>query len=846
MGAFLQDLRYSVQRLARNPGFTAVTVITLALGIGANTAIFSLINAVMLKWLPVNHPEQLVLFQWATQGWPIMVPSLRGSSSMDKSGRFTSTSFNSEAFEEMQAHNRVLSGLCAFADAGRLNLVVDGHPGLAEGELVSGDYFSTLGVRPILGRPITPQDDKFEAPGAAVISYSYWVRRFGGDASVVGKSVTLNDVPFTIVGVTPAEFFGLQPGRSVDIWLPLHAESQVLPDLKWSRTNWWLLMTGRMKPGISQPQALANLQVIFRQTVTAGMRSLPQEAEIPRLELTLGGKGLNSLRYQFSEPLFVLMTVVGLVLLIACANVANLLLERGASQRREIAVRLALGAGRWRLVRQLLTESATISAVGGALGLLLAYGASNLLVVMMSSGRDRIDLHVRPDPHVLAFTALLSMVTTLLVGLVPALWSTRLDLTPALKQSPSGARGMPRLFGGLRFGLAKILVVAQVATSLVLLIGAGLFVRTLANLENENLGFDRRNLLLFGLDPTQQGYKGERLAHFYEELQRGLQANSGVRSVSLSMHLPLNAGVSIWGLVLDGSVPKPRPGRNDATIDVHVNKVGPNFFETLGIPLLLGRTIQPADTATSPLVGVVNEAFVRKYLEGQIPLGRRAAWDGEGPRKMEIVGVVKDARYGDLHRDPPPTYYVPYTQYPDRMGAMYFEVRTAGDPKNWLASVRDIVRELDKQIPIFDAKTQTDQIDEAAFQERIFARLTSLFGLLALLLACLGLYGIMSYSVVRRSNEIGVRMALGAAHGRILRWVLFEALALVVCGMALGLPAGLTATRLISSQLYGLKPNDALTISLAALLLAGVALVAGYLPARRATKVDPLAALRYE
>ncbi len=842
----ISDLRYILRTLAKNPAFATVTVLTLALGIGVNTAIFSLINVVMFKSLPVKQPERLALFQWASESWPIMIPSLRGSWGTDKSGRVVSTSFTPAAFEEVRAKNQVLSGICAFFDADRLNLVVGGQAGLAVADLVSGDYFSTLGVIPILGRALTPADDRPEAPRAAVISYGYWMRRFGGDASVVSKSVTLNGIPFAIVGVTPPEFFGIRPGRSVDLWAPIQSEKQVLPDDDWNRTNWYLLMMGRLKPGLSQSQALPNLQVIFRQSVTAGIKSLPKEAEIPHLELAPGSKGLDSLRSEFSQPLLILMTAVGLVLLIACANVANLLLERAISRRREIAVRLALGAGRGRLIRQLLTESAALSIAGGAAGLLLAYWADNLLVVMMSSGRNPIALHARPDVYVLAFTASLSIFTALLVGLAPALQGTRLDLTPALRAGRSGATSAPRRFAGLRFSLAKGLVVTQVAVSLVLLVGAGLFVRTLANLESENIGFNRSNLLLFAIDPTQQGYKGERLARFYDELQNRLRAIPGVRSVSLSMHAMLNEGVSIWGLVLDGYVPPPRPGRTGNTIDTHVNKVGPDFFATMGIPVLLGRTIQSQDAAASPMVGVVNEAFAHKYLEGQSPVGRRAGWEGEGPSKIEIVGVVKDTRYGQLRRDPPPTFYVPYTQYPDHLGAMYFEVRTAGDPRNWLASIVDAVRGLDKQVPVFDAKTQTEEIDEAVFQERIFARLTSLFGVLALLLACLGLYGLLSYSVAGKRNEIGIRMALGAQRAGILRGVLIEALGLVLLGLVVGVPVALGATRLISSQLYGLKPNDALTLALATLLLAAVALLAGYIPARRATKVDPVVALRYE
>jgi predicted permease len=672
------------------------------------------------------------------------------------------------------------------------------------------------------------------------------MRRFGGDAAAISKAITVNSVPFTIVGVSPPEFFGVQPGRAVDLWLPLHAQSQVIPDENWGRTSWYLVVMGRLKPGMSQSQALPNLQVIFRQSVMEGVRTLPRDAEIPRLALISGNKGLDSLRSEFSEPLFILMTVVGLVLLIACANVANLLLERANSRRREIAVRLALGAGRGRLIRQLLTESAMLSAAGAMGGLLLAYWASNLLVVMMSSGRNPIALHVSPDAYVLAFTASLSILTALLVGLAPALQGTRLDLTPALKAGINAATGAPRRFAGLRISLAKGLVVSQVAVSLVLLVGAGLFVRTLVNLKNENIGFNRSNLVLFGIDPTQQGYKGERLARFYAELQERLRAVPGVRSVTLSMHPLLKGEISVWGLTLQGYSPPPRPGgmRDDA-LDVHVNKIGPDFFSTMGIPVLLGRAIGPEDSATSPMVAVVNEVFARKYLEGQSPLGRRGGWVGERG-KMEIVGVVKDTRYGELRRDPPPTVYVPYTQYPDYLGAMYFEIRTAGEPGNWLASIGAAVRSLDKQVPVYDAKTQTDEIEQAVFQERIFARLTSLFGALAALLACLGLYGLMSYSVARKRNEIGIRMALGASRAGILHAVLIEALGLVLFGLALGFPVALGATRLISSQLYGLRPDDALTLTLATLLLAAVAILAGYIPARRATRVDPVVALRYE
>jgi len=846
----LNDLSYGFQMMAKNLGFTAGAVLSLALGIGANTAIFSLINAVMLKMLPVKQPEHLVLLNWAAQAWPAMIPSLRGTISRDKSGRVISTSFTYRTFEEIHTSNNVLSGMCAFAGAGRLNLVVNGQPGLAESELVSGDYFSTLGIQPVLGRLLTPQDDQANASPAAVISYGYWMRRFGGDPAVVGKNATVNGIPFTIVGVSPAEFFGVEPGRSIDVWIPLQTEPEVQRGWFEARTNWWLLIMGRLKPGVRKQEALANLEVLFRQSITAGTNRPIQAEGLPHLELSSGSQGVDSVRRQFSRPLLTLMAVVGLVLLIACANVANLLLARATARQKEIAVRLALGAARWRVIRQLLTESVLLSTSGGILGLLLAFWATDLIIAFMSSGGQQIGLHVSPDPHVLGFTAIVAVVTGILFGLAPALRGTRLDLTRALKDSAGSMFGGVRRIGGLHLGLGKALVVSQVAVSLLLLIGAGLFVRTLENLQKENLGFDRRNLLLFGIDPTQNGYKGQRLVRFYEELQRRLQAIAGVRSASLSQRAPLSGGVSVVGLVVQGYTPKPNADRNDGSFDVHVNVVSPGFFETMGIPLLVGRPINTGDNATSPMVGVVNEAFVRTYLETQNPIGSRAAWAGEPSRKMEIVGVVSDARYDKLRREAPPTYYVPYTQFEDphtqseeRLGPMYFEVRTTGNPRDWIASVRNVVQELDRVTPIFDVKTQIEQINESIFQERLFAKLSSFFGLLALLLACVGLYGIMSYAVVGRTNEIGIRMALGAEQVSILRCVLREALLLVGFGIVLGIPLALAATRLIASELYGFKPNDPITISLAVSLMTAVVALAGYLSACKASPVDSMMTL---
>jgi predicted permease len=868
----IRDVRYGLRMLVKSPGFTAVVVVSLALGIGANTAIFSLIDAVMLKMLPVRDPEQLTLLNWAAQGSPGVMPangiihSLTGNMDQDKTGRFTSRSFSYPTFEQIHDRNDVFSRVFAFADPDRVNLNVNGQPRWAEAELVSGDYFSGLGLAAVAGRRITEADDQAGAAPVAMISYGCWERQFGREASVVGKAIAINNVPFTIIGVTPPEFFGLQPGRSLDLWLPLHTQPQVEPS--WAQgghskfianDDWWVVIMGRLKPGVSEQQAGAELEVAFQQSMAAQEEaarktSPPQKPSddetpagaqgLPHLELTPASKGLDYLRWEFSKPLFILMAVVGLVLLIACANVANLLLARATVRQKEIAVRLAIGAGRRRLVRQLLTESVLLAALGGVVGLALAYWATSLLVAFMSSGREPVALSVHPDLRVLGFNAAVSLFTGVLFGLAPAFRGTRLDLTPALKESAGG--GSLGAHRGARSRLGKALVIAQVAASLLLLVGAGLFVRTLQNLETLNVGFNRYNILLFGIDPTQNGYKGERLASFYQELQRRLEALPGVRSVSASNHTLIGGGVSIGGISIQGYAGKqPETGRG-ASAGVHFNSVGPGFFETMGIPLVLGRTIGSEDTPAAPKVAVINESLARSYFADSNPIGRRIGGDEKTSGDIEIVGVVGDARYADLRRGVPPTIYFPYLQGTEQLGPMHFEVRTAGDPTDIVTSVRRVVQSLGQNLPLFEVKTQVEQIDQTLFQERLFAKLSSFFGLLALVLACVGLYGIMSYAVAGRTYEIGIRMALGAERDNILGMVMRETLIMVALGVAIGIPAALAATRLISSMLYDLKPNDPLTITVSASVMIAVAAFAGYLPARRASRVDPMVALRYE
>jgi predicted permease len=865
---FIQDVRYGLRTLAKNPGFTAVVVLSLALGIGANTAIFSLIDAVMLKMLPVRQPEQLVLLNWVSQSLPGTVPwfthSLSGNSDQDATGRFTSTAFSYPIFADIRARDQAFSSVLALADANRLNVAVGGQAGLAQGQLVSGDFFSTLGVPAAIGRTITTADDKMGASPVATISYSYWVSRFGRDPLAVGKAITVNGVPFTLVGVTAPEFFGVQPGASIDVWIPLRTQPQIDPGWATYATpgevsrftahdDWWVLIMGRLKPGVSEQQARAALGVVVRQNVTRIEPPPPAKGSPdmaiapPKVELTPAGTGLDALRSEFSQPLFVLMAVVGLVLFIASANVANLLLSRATSRQKEIAVRLALGAGRARLIRQVLTESVLLAIAGGALGVILAYWASDIVLAFMSSGHNPIILHVTPNLRVLGFTAGVSVLTGILFGLAPAVRGTRLDLTPALKEGGAKIVGRGGPSRGLRPDLGKALVVTQVATSLLLLIGAGLFVRTLTNLQSENIGFDRRNILLFGVDPTQDGYKGERLARFYEELRRRIEAVPGVRSASLSRHTFINGGVTIDGVSIQGYTPTPGEPNNNGSLSLHMNSVGPEFFETFGIPLVLGRAIGDRDTAAAPAVAVVNRTFAHKYLVGTNPVGRRFGFgDQKTSSDIAIVGVVGDVRYGKLRDEAPPTVYVPYAQNIQKLDEMSFEVRTIGDPQNWIGPVRQAVQELDSHLPMFDVKTQTEQIDQATFQERLFARLSSFFGLLALTLACVGLYGMMSYTAVRRTNEIGIRMALGAEKAKILHMVLREAITLAVLGIAVGVPVAFAASRLVATLLYGLKPTDPVTIVAATCVLVAMALLAGYLPARRASRVDPMVALRHE
>jgi predicted permease len=817
-----QDLRFAFRMMRRSPGFTAVAVVSLALGIGANTAIFSLLNAILLRPLPVRSPEQLVQFnRWF--------------------GTQENSYFPYPHFERFKRSNRTLSGMFAVTGWGRIGLSYRGQSELANAELVSGDYYPVLGVTPLLGRVLTPEDDRPDN-AIAVMSYAYWQRRFGGDRSVVGATVTLNGKPFVIVGVTPPEFFGVKLGDSNDVTLPLRTIDLVASgDSMWDQPfSTWLLIIGRLKPGVTRQKAQGELNGICQQFQTEVVKQAPPEdrgsaarwAREVRLELLPATNGIKGNLHQFAGSLTILMLVVGIALLIACANLASLMLARAVSRHKEIALRLAIGAARFRLIRQLLTESLLLSVSGGAAGVLLAFFGARALVAMISSGAP-IDL--TPDLRILIFTAAVSLATGILFGVAPALRATKLSLSPALKES-SGMRSGRRM-------LDRILVAGEVALSLVLLAGAGLFVRTLQNLWNVNAGYNRENVLMFSADPHHAGQSGTGMVAIYRELLSKIETIPGARSVSLSVVRPIDDEAYFVGLIrsIDG-----RELPEDRNIRVATNYVGPGYFATLNTPILLGREFSQKDNESSPKVAIISETFAHKAFPKENPIGRRIGGNaGRTSEDFEIVGVARDVRYGDLRDSPRSVLYMAFFQHSGDYGATV-EIRYTGGVSALLDQVRAKIRSVDRNLPIFRVKTLDVQARESLARERLMAMLSSLFGILALALASIGLYGLMAYSVTRRTKDIGIRMALGAQQAQVTRLVLRETLLLIAIGVTIGVPAAIAATRLISSILFGVKPTDPTTYAVAASILLLVAGLAGYLPARRASRIDPIVALHYE
>jgi macrolide transport system ATP-binding/permease protein len=835
-----QDVRYGIRTMIANKAFSALAVLSLALGIGANTTIYSFMESILLRSLPVADPESLVVLNWhsrppqdASKEWVHVVHGVQGILWPGDKGAMVSGMFPYAAFETLREENPVFSTLFGYFDGLSRNLAIRGQAMSARTEYVTGEYFRGLAVSPAAGRLINSEDDRPGAAPVAVISFPTSQNRFGGPSNAIGQSILVDNVPFTVIGVAPPEFFGVDPAVAPDLYLPLH--TNLLVDgagaaRGYSDGNYyWIEMMGRLRPGVSMAQAQAVLAPRFHQWVATTAKTDGERAKLPALILNPGAAGLGSLRRQYSKPLYVLLTMVGLILAIACANIANLLLARAAARRREMAVRLSLGAGRFRVVRQLLTESVMLASLGGALGVLFAIWGMRSLTLLFSRGQENFTLHAELNWNVLGVTAALSVVCGLLFGLAPAIQSTRPDVMPALKNG----RG-----GGPRRRAQHVLVVAQIAMSFVILVAAGLFVQTLNKLHSVQLGYARENILLFSLNARQAGHRDPEIATFYADLRKRFEAIPGVSSASLSHSSIINAGhagKTIRGTMKIGSV----------TVEgARVMVAGPRFLTTMQIPILAGREIDDRDQPGSTPVAVISERLARTYFENENPVGRRITFPDD-KRDFEIVGVSANVRYGGLkNQESSMTVFVAASQIsPDRVT---YALRTAGDPLSYVRSVHEIVREADSRIPVTNVVTQAAEIDRTISREVTFAKLCTGFAVLALLMACVGLYGTMSYNVARQVGEIGIRMALGAQRGAVVWMVLRRVLLLAAVGLAISVPAALVASRLVKSFLFDTQPNDPGTLALAGVVLLSAAILAGYAPARRASRIDPLAALRQE
>ncbi len=881
-GGLAQDVRYGLRMLGKSPGFAAVAILTLALGIGANTAIFSLINGILMRALPVRDAQSLVVLRWQAR----QSPEIHQWSEYDDCTETmvnsrvegpSSCSFSEPFFHDIASQIGAFSHVAAFASGGGLDMTGIGPVRVLSAEAVSGNFFSMLGVMPAAGRLILPSDDTPSAPPVLVLNYGYWKNEFGGSRSIIGKTVRVNKLPFTIIGVTSPQFDSLSPGEIRDVWIPLSVLSR-LNSIIWGRSQatdiyaWWLTIIGQLKPGVSRLQAQAAVTTLFQNEMLHGAKPLSKPADHPRVAALPAQSALTGSKTRYSTELYVLMAAVGIVLLIACANVAGLLLSRGAARQKEIAVRLALGAGRKRIVRQLLTESVLLAVAGGALGILFAIWGTHAIVSMMAGGSSLlIGFSPGIDGRVLGFTLLVSVLTGIIFGLAPAVRGTRVDLTPALKESSGGSPGRGRAARWVSLG--DSLVIAQVALAIVVLVGAGLLVRTLQNLKSIDPGFDTRNLLTFGVDPVLIGYKTQQIDAFYRDLRQRIATLPGVESVSYASNALLSGNLSGTSVHVRGT-PK------DETDETNNLEIGPNYFSTMRMRLLAGRNFNPADFAEAearaekqatesaaeqakkagavasaasagktaaksttplklpPVPTIVNKEFVDKYLAGKNSLGQQL---DESPGYV-IVGVVSDAKYSDLRSAIAPTMYVPSTASP----VASFEVRTRMNPATLAGTIRSIVNQMDSNLTVSDVYTETQLIDQLLVRERMIAQLAGFFGVLALVLACIGLYGLLAYEVSRRTREIGIRMALGAQRRNVLRLVVGQGIALAVVGAAVGIGVALGVTRYLKSMLYGIHANDPATMIGVAVLLVLVALAACYIPARRATRVDPMVALRYE
>jgi predicted permease len=862
MSHLLTDIRFAVRSFVKAPVFTAVAVASLALGIGANTAIFTLMDQVLLRALPVEDPEQLVLV------------FSRGSHYGSNWGM---NSMSYPMYRDFRDQNQVFGGLIGrFATS--TSLSHSGHTERVATELVSGNYFDVLGVRPAIGRLITPDDDKAAGAGTvAVLSHDYWHSRFSGKPDIVGQTVRVNNHPMTVIGVARPGFHGVDLGFSPQVMVPITMKKQMTPgwDALEDRRTRWLQVFGRLKPGVAPEQAKASLQPLYKAMINTEVqqeafrnatRYTKDRFLDSNIDVLPGGQGRPQFRERFSKPLTVLMCIVGLVLLIACANVANLLLARATARHKEIAVRIALGARRSRIVSQLLCESVLLAVTGGVAGMLLALWLDSYLLSVMPQGAAPLPIKATPDLRVFAFTLLVSIVTGAIFGLVPALQTTRPDVANTLKDQAGSVTST----GALRF--RKGLVIAQVTLSLLLLIGAGLFIRSLHNLKSLDPGFRTSNLISLSMNPALNGYDKVKTREFYKTLQSTLEGIPGVQSIALSRMRVLDGDRSSSTVRIDGYGSK-----DGEDMEPWVNAVSPGYFATLGIPIIAGREFRASDERSmipqevlatldfnragdrdryqqlqtqvkgAPKYAVVNESFARHYFKGTSAVGRRFGFGGNPDTKtdIEIIGVVKDSMYSTLREQIPRQVFTPYIQG-EFVTGMNIYVRTSLDAAPMFAAIRRTVASLDSTLPVYDLRTMNEQIDRTLVTERMIAMLSAVFGIVATVLAMVGLYGVMAYTVARKTREIGIRMALGAFGTDVIWMVMREVLLLIGIGAAMGLGAAVLLTKYVQAQLYGLTPNDSGTLALATAVLMAVALLAGYLPAWRASRVDPIQALRYE
>jgi len=836
MATLMQDVRFAIRMLLKNPVFTIIAMLTLALGIGANTAIFSLTDQVLLRRLPVVRPQELVVLR----------------SPGPRSGRTWSDGssdniFSYPLYKDMREHLPAFSGLLARFPLETLSVSAEGQTAeKSTGELVSGNYFEVLGVGPAVGRVLTAEDET--APGAnpvAVLSYGYWARRFGGDPGILNKPLVVNGTSLIVVGVSRAGFGGIQVGQAPDLFIPITMKASMTPN--WDgladRKDHWVAILGRLKPGFTAVKAQTALGPAYRAILEAEAPSLKLSAKTQekyvgqQMFLDPGANGRLIFQDYAQKPLVSLLAMVGLILLITCANLASLTVARLESRQREVALRLALGANRWRLIRQLLTESLLLAAAGGAAGLLLAWWTLGALVGSLVQNANAVGLTEHIDYRVLTFAIALTIFTGVLFGFIPAARAGRADLQSTLKE-----QGRSTSDGRSNLRLRKWLMVSQVALTGVLLTAAGFFAQSLLNLKKQDLGLRLDHVIQFSIAPELSRYSPPRTIALFDRIREAIAALPGVQSVSVAVWPVLAGDDSSSNITVEGYAAAP-----DEDMQVNRNTIGPNYFAAMGTPLLAGREFSEADRTGGAKVVIINEKLARRFFAGRNPIGQRLAQgDGDGVHPdTEIVGVVKNTKHTNIRDEIHPFMYLPYSQEP-ALGSGTFYVRTNQDPSAMAATLRNTVQGFDSNLPVFDVRTLEEQANESVYNDRLLTIFSMCLGLLAALLAAIGLYGVLTYMVTRRTHELGIRMALGATKTNVTWLVLKEVVRMAATGLAIGLVAAFGLGRMIESQLFGVKASDPLVFAVSATLLAGVALLAGWLPARKAANVDPMVALRYE